>query len=445
MGDNDEIERRRAAALAGGTDHVRWADPANLSPAWDERARSAADLVPRAACVLDLGCGAMALEAFLPPGCEYIPCDLVARDGRTIVCDFNAGEFPQVDCDVVVALGVLEYMTDAVGFLRRVFATGKPLVISYNPAGEGAPDRRALGWVNDYTRPQIGDLLRQAGFKRATAFELGAGQMMIRTDPASGPRVAEKTVWAVSYFTAGNFGDRLGVQLLNQVLPAHAVVRNVSLEFLDQLPEGSPDLLVLGLGNSLYDPLVNERLLALLDRSPRAIGVFGTQYRDTLPKARLDPVLDRLQRWYARSEEDALMYGRGRDNVRHLGDWLVDAFPMARPTLDETLDIRASDVSGTPLDRVIARIQLYKRVTSGRLHPLLCAFTSAQEVAYAEQSEMPGAGPSGKFRSLLLDVFGRELPPQRMWPVDRAAVIAYKEKVKRNIAGLRDDIAGLLA
>lgn len=445
MGDNDEIERRRAAALAGGTDHVRWADPTNLSPAWDERARFAADLVPRAARVLDLGCGAMALERFLPPGCEYIPCDLVARDARTIVCDFNAGEFPKVECDLVVALGVLEYMVDAPAFLRRLFEFGKPLVLSYNPAGEGPRDRRANGWVNDYTRPQFGDLLRAAGFKRAVAFELGAGQILIRTDPASAPRRAEKTVWAVSYFTAGNFGDRLGVQLLNQVLPANAVVQNVSLKFLDRLPEGAPDLLILGLGNSLFDPLVNDRLLALLDRAPRSIGVFGTQYRDTLPKARLDPVLDRLERWYARSEEDALMYGRGRDNVRHLGDWLVDAFPMARPSLDETLEIRASDVSGTPLDRVISRIQLYKRVTSGRLHPLLCALTSAEEVAYAEQTELPGAGPSGKFRSLLLDVFGRELPQQRLWPVDRAAVIAYKEKVKANIAALREDIEGLLA
>lgn len=444
MGDNDEIERRRAAAMAGETDHVRWADPKSLSPAWDARARFAADLIPRAARVLDLGCGAMALEGFLPAGCEYIPCDLVARDARTIVCDFNAGEFPQVDCDVVVALGVLEYLADPPAFLRRLFELGKPLVLSYNPAGEGTSDRRGNGWVNDYTRPQLGDLLRQAGYRRAVSFELGAGQILMRTDPASA-RIPEKTVWAVSYSTAGNFGDRLGVQLLNQVMPANAVVRHVSLGSLDQLPEGSPDLMVLGLGNSLYDPLVNERLFGLLDRASRAIGVFGTQYRETLPRIRLDPVLDRLERWYARSEEDALMYGRGRTNVRHLGDWLVDAFMMAKPTLDETLEIRASDVNGTPLDRTISRIQLYRRVTSGRLHPLLCALTSAEEVAYDEQTELPGAGPSGKFRSLLIDVFGRELPPQRLWPVDRAAVIAYKDKVKRNIAALRDDVAGLLA
>jgi len=446
VGDNEtEIERRRAAALAGGTDRARWTEASNLSPTWDQRAQIAAGLIPRGARVLDLGCGAMALETFLPPGCDYIPCDLVARDQRTIVCDFNAGEFPQADCDVVAVLGVLEYLADAPAFLRRLFDFGKPLVLSYNVAGEGPRDRRANGWVNDYTRAQFADLLKQTGFRRAVAFELGAGQMLVRTDPASAPRQAEKTVWAVSYFTAGNFGDRLGVQILNQVLPANAVVRHVSLEHVDRLPEGAPDLIVLGLGNSLYDPLVNERLLALLDRAPRSIGVFGTQYRDALPKVRLDPVLDRLERWYARSEEDALIYGRGRGNVRHLGDWLVDAFPMATPSLDETLELRTRDVVGVPLDRLIARIQLYKRVTSGRLHPLLCALTSAAEVAYAEQREMGGAGESGKFRSLLLDIFGREFPQQRLWAVDRSAVIAYKDKVKRNIATLREDIEGLLA
>lgn len=441
-----EIERRRAAALAGGTDRTRWSDPRQLSAAWDERAKLAAGLIPRGARVLDLGCGAMALEGFLPSGCDYIPCDLVARDDRTLVCDFNAGEWPEADCDFVVALGVLEYIADVPAFLRRLAGLNRPVALSYNLAGEAPRDRRGHGWVNDYDRAAFGALLREAGFHRATAYGLGHGQILVRASPTSTPRQAEKTVWAVSYSTADNFGDRLGVQLLNQILPAHAAVRHISLASLDQAPEGSPDLLLLGLGNSLFDPLVNAHLLALLDRAPRAIGVFGTQYRDTLPKVRLDPVLDRLERWYARSEEDALIYGRGRSNVRHLGDWLVDAFAMAHPSLDETLDLRSRDVGGQPLDRIISRIQSYRRVTSPRLHPLLCALTSAAEVAYAEQREMgPAGGESGKFRSLLLDVFGQELPQNRFWSVDRAAVVAYKEQVGRNIAALRADIERLLA
>lgn len=445
--DKAELERRRAAAAAGGTDRARWENAENLSAIWDERARLAAGLVPRGARVLDLGCGAMALERFLPPYCDYIPCDLVARDGRTLVCDFNAQEFPDpAECDVAVALGVLEYLADAPAFLRRLHQLGRTVVVSYNLAGESPPDRRALGWVNDYSRAEFGDLLRTAGFTRATAYELGHGQILVRAEPAAPPRTAEKIVWVVSYFTTTNFGDRLGQHLLSQVLPGQATIRNVSMQYLDRLPSEEPDLVVLGIGNSVYGPIVGEPLLRILDRAPRAIGIFGTQYRESLPRESLTPILDRLDRWHARYEEDALIYGRGRNDVRHLGDWLVDAFPMAQGLLDETLELKSSDVHGPPLDRLISHIQAYRRVTSPRLHPLLCALTSAEQVAYAEQaeSEVPGL-QSGKFRSMLLDVFGREMPPQRLWSVDRSAVVAYKQKVKQNIGVLRDDIAALLA
>lgn len=445
MDNEDETARRRRSANAGETDRVRWTDPAQLSPAWDGRAERSVRFIPRGARVLDLGCGAMALERFLPAGCEYIPCDLVARDARTIVCDFNSGEFPQADCDIAVALGVLEYLQDVPAFLARLRAIGRPVVLSYNLAGEGPEDRRALGWINDYPRAEFAKLLKAAGFANVAGVEVGPGQVVVRAEPPAAPLRPEKTVWAISYFTAGNFGDRLGVQLLNQVLPAHAVVRHVSLQFIDQLPEGRPDLLVLGLGNSLDRKFVSDHLLAALDRAACSIGIFGTQYRDVLPTAALAPVLDRLEHWYARSEEDAFLYGRGRGNLDHLGDWMIDAFAMARPVVDETLEIRPSDLLGQPLDRTIARIQLYKRVTSPRLHPLLCALTSAEEVAYAEQREFEGAGESGKFRSMLMDVFGRDLPPNRLWPVDRGAVLAYKAQVKHRMQAMQEHIAGLLA
>jgi hypothetical protein len=89
-----DVVSDRALALAGKTDRARWSNPASFESAWDARAEFAAQFMPAGARVLDLGCGRMSLQRFLPRGCSYRGCDLLARDARTIVCDFNAGQFP---------------------------------------------------------------------------------------------------------------------------------------------------------------------------------------------------------------------------------------------------------------------------------------------------------------------------------------------------------------
>jgi hypothetical protein len=85
-------------------------------------------------------------------------------------------------------------------------------------------------------------------------------------------------------------------------------------------------------------------------------------------------------------------------------------------------------------------------VLSERLHPLLCALTSAHEVAYVEQRELADRQtPSGKFRSLLIDMFGQTHPESIFWKVDRDRVVAYKAKVRRNTDAMRARLAELLA
>jgi hypothetical protein len=182
-----------------------------------------------------------------------------------------------------------------------------------------------------------------------------------------------------------------------------------------------------------------------VSRAKASIGIFGTQYRELIPRASMDRLIDRLDTWYARSEDDVLIYGRGRKNVVHLGDWLIDQFPMSRAFDDEPLEVGDELQADDALDRAIQTIQRHKQVYSSRLHPLLCALTSAELVAYSEQpsAQMPDMA-SGKFRSLLIDVFGRTFPERKFFMVDRDAVTRYKARVHRNVARVGERIDTIL-
>jgi hypothetical protein len=164
-----------------------------------------------------------------------------------------------------------------------------------------------------------------------------------------------------------------------------------------------------------------------------------------IPRPALDRLIDRLDTWFGRNEDDVLMYGRGRSNVVHLGHWLIDQFPMSMPSEDEPLQVSDEIGDDHALDRTIQIIQRHRQVYSARLHPLLCALTSAELVAYAEQSstQLPDI-VSGKFRSMLIDIFGRSYPEKKFFIVDREAVRRYKARVHRNVAKVGEKIDAIL-
>ncbi len=446
----DEAERRKRAIASGRTDLERWSDPAQLESLWEARSALAADLVPAGARVLELGCGAMTLERHLPFGCAYQPCDVVARDERTIVVDLNADGIPEAAvaaCDLVVMLGVWEYLFKPDEVFTALARAGRPVLCSYCPEELTAHlDRRALGWVNDFSLAAFLELARQSGYRPALQWRIDALQVLVKLEPAAhAPPTAIKRVHVLSYNSVGNFGDRLGFHVRNDVLPPHAEVSWGALRPPAPVPENL-DLLVIGIGNSLFGDLIDDPLLAAAGRARAAIGIFGTQYRAALPAARLAALIDRLAHWHARSEEDLLLYGRSRPNASHLGDWLINAFPLASGTDDRVLHVGREIWQDLPLDRTIQRIQRHRRVFSERLHPLLCALTSAAEVGYREQRESGDpALASGKFRSLLLDVFGRTFSEGVMWRVDRERVVGYKARVRERTDGLRRTLAALLA
>lgn len=266
-------------------------------------------------------------------------------------------------------------------------------------------------------------------------------------DPAS----PLKRVLVLSYLNYKNFGDRLGFPVFNAMVPANVQVVHAPLNFGFR-PEGAFDLLVLGLGQSLNAQAILSPVLAeFMDRIPHTIGIFGTQYHsqygERLGAGRFREFLARLTTWWARYETDIRDYGQGLPDVRHMGDWLVSAFPMTEWRIDKTLVVGADTINNElPLDRMTQQIQAYRRVDSARLHTLLCALTSAESVTFHEQRETADRGePSGKFDAMLRDIFGRSLPENAWFDVDRAAVVRYKMKVEANMAALRRQIADLLA
>jgi tetratricopeptide (TPR) repeat protein len=447
-GDWESVMRAVAAALRPvpvQADLGRWSNAANLDPAWNERARLAADFIPAGASVLDLGCGRMALEGYLPPGCRYTPCDIVRRDERTLLCDFNEQPVPRApDATHVAALGVLEYVHDWRNFLRQLRSFGLPVVLSYCPTDFTAHlDRKALGWINHISLQELCAGFAEAGFHLQTSLRPDSNQVLLRIVPAETRLLVRRRVLVMSYKNCGNFGDRLGFHTINSLLPAGAEVHHGHFQPWD-VPPGDFDLLVLGIGNSIFHPILTDRLIDLTHKIPRSVGIFGTQYREAIDPRRMSQLLDSLTVWFARYEEDLLLYGGGRKNAVHLGDWLIAAFPMTRWTRDETLRVGREVWNDLPLDRTIEDIQKYRSVISERIHPLLCALTSAERVAYTEQREDGSGRNSGKFRSLLIDIFGRTFPESNFFEVPRDAVAAYRARSLRVMSGMPQLFSQLL-
>jgi len=170
-----------------GTDFRRWAEEGNLHHAsWIARAKLAAQYIPDYSRVLDLGCGAMHLRKFLPPHAIYVGSDLIDRDGATIVCDYNRGEFPsfEVRYDVVTLLGVLEYIEDPKRFFQSLRGYEAHLLFTYTLSdGMSVEYRASLGWVNHLLFEDLMSILMNAGFSPRTVHFFERGRIIFSTIP----------------------------------------------------------------------------------------------------------------------------------------------------------------------------------------------------------------------------------------------------------------------
>ena len=147
----------------------RWQEVAeDFGADWWPRTKAAAKYLQRAATVVDLGCGVMALEQHLARGQLYLPVDLCLRDKRTLVLDFNrTSELAALPpADACALLGVLEYSYDLPLLMGSVSSVYPQLVASYSAfaTGETTESRLASGWVNHLTLGEVRQLFAAHGY-----------------------------------------------------------------------------------------------------------------------------------------------------------------------------------------------------------------------------------------------------------------------------------------
>jgi len=130
------------------SDKKRWKNKINLLGKWEKRARLTSKRIQPNEKVLDLGCGNMELESHLPKGCYYYPSDIVKRDSRTFICDYNKDPIPSCpDSNVTTILGVLEYIYRPKIFIDNVCRKSNKIIISYHIKKNNVGNYKISGWT----------------------------------------------------------------------------------------------------------------------------------------------------------------------------------------------------------------------------------------------------------------------------------------------------------
>jgi hypothetical protein len=133
-------------------------------PVWDERNKIIAQAIPAGTSVLDVGCGAQTLRQYLREGCKYQPSDVIKSTPDVILCDLNAGIYPETreHFDYVVCSGVLEYVRKPKEFLTKIPKLGRTVILSYCPLAEGGSKLKRLGnpwgWINHFRQQELEEL-----------------------------------------------------------------------------------------------------------------------------------------------------------------------------------------------------------------------------------------------------------------------------------------------
>jgi len=161
---------------------------AHVETVWEGRAAKVSPWLRGKRRVADFGCGLMSLEKYIDETAEYVPIDVVPRDYRTIIVDFETEPLPKIDCDIAVMIGVLEYISDIPSVLAQL-SLYPEAVISYNHffiqdvlyALRLKP--RRVSWKHRYSQRRFNSIIRQADLKVIETRSVRLGECLYRVKP----------------------------------------------------------------------------------------------------------------------------------------------------------------------------------------------------------------------------------------------------------------------
>jgi hypothetical protein len=142
---------------------------------WMQRAEVCADLLldifpsGEGVAVSDIGCGDGKLEPLLRKGGlvrTYQGYDIRPQSDKVIPFDVHKDQLPK-GFDVIVMLGVIEYLNELPTVLTALSAQAPYLVLSHviKQSDEYTPERRKeLGWLNHLSRDELTSCLATANY-----------------------------------------------------------------------------------------------------------------------------------------------------------------------------------------------------------------------------------------------------------------------------------------
>jgi hypothetical protein len=153
----------RVAALrrSSATDFDRWSRLESHNKGWINRAKLAVQFIAKDASVLELGAGHAFLRGLLDPSCSYQPSDIVMHQPDFLVIDLNKQFNLPRQYDVIVGLGVFEYVYNISAAFMVLRESMSRLIFTYccRIPGSDVDIRMRQGWLSDLNENSVDQLL----------------------------------------------------------------------------------------------------------------------------------------------------------------------------------------------------------------------------------------------------------------------------------------------